>query len=338
MTLINSAREYVFNAVIIPALNSPEVSPKQWVEHCRFVGDIYDYIKRFSGLDDNQYSTVYSELKSLGLTSIEDIIKPFGADFKDYLDEKFDTAKLVIGDRYTSWDIGIIARNFNVQRGISLVENNGQVLEILTKVTIGEGRYPNEWLEADTKLKHYMLSFKNRSDPEFKTNKAIIDSKEIPIHVFIKSGLDCIYNGVFKFVEYFEEVEGAKWFVLQKRNVGDLIYYKDHLEEFDYAVKKSSMLLTVERKKKIESLPEKPVRKLAIIEVYDRNPHVVAAVLERAKGICESCNLPAPFLRSKDLTPFLEVHHRKPLAEDGVDTIENALAVCPNCHRKAHYG
>jgi len=34
----------------------------------------------------------------------------------------------------------------------------------------------------------------------------------------------------------------------------------------------------------------------------------------------------------------LEVHHKVPLAEGGDDTVENAIALCPNCHRHAHYG
>jgi len=27
-----------------------------------------------------------------------------------------------------------------------------------------------------------------------------------------------------------------------------------------------------------------------------------------------------------------------PLSEGGEDTLENAIALCPNCHRKMHYG
>jgi 5-methylcytosine-specific restriction protein A len=61
-------------------------------------------------------------------------------------------------------------------------------------------------------------------------------------------------------------------------------------------------------------------------------------VLERASGICEQCNEDAPFKRKKDGTPYLEVHHRIPLSEGGFDTVGNAIAVCPNCHRELHYG
>jgi hypothetical protein len=34
--------------------------------------------------------------------------------------------------------------------------------------------------------------------------------------------------------------------------------------------------------------------------------------------------------------PYLEVHHVKPLAEGGPDLVENAVALCPNCHRRCH--
>ncbi|WP_442967956.1 HNH endonuclease [Rheinheimera sp.] len=36
--------------------------------------------------------------------------------------------------------------------------------------------------------------------------------------------------------------------------------------------------------------------------------------------------------------PYLEVHHRIPLAEKGEDTLENAIELCPNCHIQAHFG
>jgi 5-methylcytosine-specific restriction enzyme A len=76
----------------------------------------------------------------------------------------------------------------------------------------------------------------------------------------------------------------------------------------------------------------------AITQIHLRNPDVVVEVLIRANGSCEECKEPAPFTRKSDGTPYLEVHHRKPLAEGGEDTIENAIAMCPNCHRKAHHG
>ncbi|MGO3841152.1 MAG: HNH endonuclease [Alcaligenes pakistanensis] len=70
---------------------------------------------------------------------------------------------------------------------------------------------------------------------------------------------------------------------------------------------------------------------------FVRDPAVVAWVLSKAEGVCECCNEPAPFTR-EDGSPFLEVHHVLRLADGGEDTINNAVALCPNCHRELHYG
>lgn len=71
---------------------------------------------------------------------------------------------------------------------------------------------------------------------------------------------------------------------------------------------------------------------------FIRNADVIIETLIRAAGSCEDCELPAPFSRKSDGTPYLEVHHRTPLSKGGEDTVENAVALCPNCHRRRHYG
>ena len=71
--------------------------------------------------------------------------------------------------------------------------------------------------------------------------------------------------------------------------------------------------------------------------IYERSPAVKAWVLRQAAGVCECCGKPGPFLLP-DGTCYLEVHHVKHLAQNGPDTIENTIAVCPNCHRHLHLG
>lgn len=68
---------------------------------------------------------------------------------------------------------------------------------------------------------------------------------------------------------------------------------------------------------------------------YQRSPWVAENARRRAKGHCELCGDPAPFKR-KDSSPYLETHHIEWLANGGADTVENTVALCPNCHRKMH--
>ena len=79
-----------------------------------------------------------------------------------------------------------------------------------------------------------------------------------------------------------------------------------------------------------------PQRKDTTSTGYVRSPEVVAWILNNANGKCEACDKEGPFITNND-DFFLEVHHVRFLSEGGPDTIENAIAVCPNCHRAFHY-
>ena len=69
---------------------------------------------------------------------------------------------------------------------------------------------------------------------------------------------------------------------------------------------------------------------------FKRCPEVKAWVLRASGGCCESCGEQAPFITAKG-KPGLDVHHVKTLADGGPDTVENTVAVCPNCHRALHH-
>ncbi|MDE0157184.1 MAG: HNH endonuclease [Gammaproteobacteria bacterium] len=80
-----------------------------------------------------------------------------------------------------------------------------------------------------------------------------------------------------------------------------------------------------------------PQKRKQTITQYARSPLVRAWVLERAGDTCELCSHKAPFVK-EDGTPFLEIHHITQLSQGGPDTLENTVALCPNCHRDLHYG
>lgn len=108
----------------------------------------------------------------------------------------------------------------------------------------------------------------------------------------------------------------------------------DFSKELSQARRRSSE----ERRARLETAPKRPGSSLSWTRTFHRNADVVEEVLFRANGHCEACGQPAPFLRASDGSPYLEVHHKTPLADGGEDTVENAIALCPNCHRKAHFG
>lgn len=59
-------------------------------------------------------------------------------------------------------------------------------------------------------------------------------------------------------------------------------------------------------------------------------------VLCRSNGVCEGCHDVAPFDRPNG-DPYLEPHHTHRLADDGPDHPAREIALCPNCHRRAHH-
>ncbi|MGI1276873.1 HNH endonuclease [Klebsiella quasipneumoniae subsp. similipneumoniae] len=113
--------------------------------------------------------------------------------------------------------------------------------------------------------------------------------------------------------------------------------YRQVKSEFEVAVEAAAKLPPSERKQILEAESKIPELTVVTTRVYKRSPCVVAEVLLKAEGKCQSCKRDAPFLK-EDGTPFLEVHHIEWLSKGGEDSVENAIALCPNCHRQAHYG
>lgn len=131
----------------------------------------------------------------------------------------------------------------------------------------------------------------------------------------------------------------SKHFKMIAKMLEELNALENYHEELSQAVQKSLADGSEERKKRLENrsvlIPESYE---TTTRVFKRNPDVIAEVLIKANGICERCQNPAPFKRASNGTPYLEVHHKRRLADGGEDTIDNAIALCPNCHRELHLG
>ena len=116
------------------------------------------------------------------------------------------------------------------------------------------------------------------------------------------------------------------------------IRHGNDLIDFEKQVVLSLKTPPKERRKRLAVAPKLPKSRLIMVKQFVRNPDVVAEVLFLAKGKCQGCGKRAPFVRYSDGEPYLEVHHRRQLSQGGEDTVSNAIALCPNCHRQQHYG
>lgn len=101
-----------------------------------------------------------------------------------------------------------------------------------------------------------------------------------------------------------------------------------------------------EARKKAYDAAESPVShqntnehdyKRALVIVRKRNNVIKEYISMRANGVCEGCGSPAPFQR-RNGAPYLEAHHLHKLSDNGLDSPCNIIALCPNCHRRVHYG
>ena len=159
------------------------------------------------------------------------------------------------------------------------------------------------------------------------TNGITVDSNKMAIQNFLylfgkEKGLSSYSQQMKKIFDSYNEKQS----------------YESLQQDFTKEIEQSANVSASVRGKRLKKALKTAKITEATIKVYVRNPDVVAEVLYRAKGICEKCHKPAPFIRAKDNTPFLEVHHIQGIAQGGLDIVENALALCPNCHRELHYG
>jgi len=83
------------------------------------------------------------------------------------------------------------------------------------------------------------------------------------------------------------------------------------------------------------AITEPTVTRVRSGNVYRRDPKVRAEVLKIAGGRCECCGELGFITEAGER--YLETHHVVGVSERGPDSSGNVVAVCPLCHRKAHY-
>jgi len=175
-------------------------------------------------------------------------------------------------------------------------------------------------------------------------NKILYESPktEISLHLFeVFVAGEYIYQGQVTLAEkpYQSRQRGRKVWIFPVSLVGEkqsfIIPEVLAIKEQEVKEKRASKLSAQELRKRINKRTRRRQNRYVLTRQYVRDENVAEYVRRNADGVCELCKNIAPF-NKLDGHPFLEMHHIEWLSQGGEDTIKNAVALCPNCHRKMH--
>jgi len=173
----------------------------------------------------------------------------------------------------------------------------------------------------------------------FGENKAWVQGygPAIPIPHYAKGEINSGLGGnIFSIIELLdkhiknnEPFQQEKWSTIKEW----IIEHLDQNSNVDNLFNEEENLF--ELKQKLSKKEDSNEIKTSTSSLRKRSDKMKKFALLRAKGICELCNKKGPFEYKKSF--FLEGHHIVPLSREGKNTINNIAALCPNCHKKAHF-
>lgn len=231
------------------------------------------------------------------------------------------------------------------QGGISTPKNHPVVFVFTSKAGEQHG-YKDEyrddgvfWYTGEGQVGDMKMAAGNKAILEHAHNRKIIHAFEYTKKAYVR------YIGTVECLGYHEESR-------PDREGDDRVAFVFHLDIDSLGVANGvSEPSSTYRAKNVKILKKKSIkelRKAALDTVsksasskekrevaYYRSQALKFYVSARSKGFCEGCGEKAPF-NTKD-GPFLECHHVHRLADGGPDHPKNVVALCPNCHRRAHY-
>jgi len=280
---------------------------------------------------NKEYGKVYS---SGGSNATKQWLKEMRFDFS--------VSDLIIDKSYSNEDI-TNAFKCSSQGGMRRSQKTNTLVLVANHV---KSIFDDRW-DGNT-MNYTGMGLKGEQSLDFMQNKTLNESNAngVDIHFFeVFTEKVYTYQGQVllsgkPFQEQQDDEDGnsrSVWiFPLRRADNSTPIIPKIELDKtFARKVKKTSTLTLEELKSRANKAQSKPGSRIATTTTYQRDSNVVNYTLKQANGICELCEQPAPF-NKKNGEPYLEVHHVIQLAHGGEDTIDNAVALCPNCHRKMH--
>lgn len=251
----------------------------------------------------------------------------------------------------TSLRAGLFLTNNELMKEFSVANSGGMrksnknnVLVIISDHT--KGLYDDKYYGNEL---HYTgMGLEGDQELNYRQNKTLAESNKngVDVHLFeVFKAKEYIYRGMVKLCkEPYQEIQLDKnnnertvWIfpliIIDSEDIIDSSVYDICYENKIKEIKKMSRK-NLERLVKEKNNVKTSYRTIKTT-TYIRDPYIAEYAKLRADGFCQLCEEKAPFY-TKNNKPYLEAHHLKWLSKGGIDTIDNVVALCPNCHRKMH--
>ena len=251
----------------------------------------------------------------------------------------------------TSLRAGQILTNNELMKEFSVANSGGMrksnknnVLVIISDHT--KGLYDDKYYGNEL---HYTgMGLEGDQELNYRQNKTLAESNKngVDVHLFeVFKAKEYIYRGMVKLCkEPYQEIQLDKnnnertvWIfpliIIDSEDIIDSSVYDICYENKIKEIKKLSRK-NLERLVKEKNNVKTSYRTIKTT-TYIRDPYIAEYEKLRADGFCQLCEEKAPFY-TKNNKLYLEAHHLKWLSKGGADTIDNVVALCPNCHRKMH--
>lgn len=230
----------------------------------------------------------------------------------------------------------------NREELINLVENTfgNYAIKTVSKTDVGKGAYlPDKGQrEIMTELGIVPIHDNHIQIKELFTNNILTVSYYPSERVGsgrgaeIRMGLTDLMSYISRNDEILFTNDSNNVFIYNLSNLSNLDSDNNVNEENIYS--QVDVKLLRERATNINIMPSQVEQ---IVRVYPRNNVLRTYVKERSNYSCEMPGCDYIGFNKNDGKKYIEIHHVTPLSEGGEDSINNTVALCPNCHRKIHY-
>lgn len=298
-----------------------------------YTGNMIDYFDKFSN-KKHKYAEDFAFLSQYDILTNEKIAGYLRKHFQNEINHRKEIKDLLIGEALTTGELMVI---FGVKyRGSVRKSNAKNLVVIISDRKKGYNKIDNN------NVINYLAAENNF---QYRENKSVLNYRKnnTRLYMFETYGDNQYYFfGEIEFARepFFNENNQAIFPFKLKEKQKTIIDNKVDWIPANYEDFWCLQLITKKTIEKAINLPvikgNAPNNKQKANNISsDRERSVVAYVKHRASGVCDLCGKNAPF-KSKEGVPFLECHHVIQIADGGPDRVYNAVALCPNCHRKMH--